>query len=494
MLLEIKSISKSFPGVQALDDVSFDVEEGRVHALVGENGAGKTTLMNIVSGILKPDSGEIRLNGEPVEIDTPKNAISLGISMIFQEINLIPNMNIAENIFIDRLPKKRGYPLVNWKKLYAQAEKLLDTVGLHVSPRTKISSLAVGQQQMIQLAKAISRDAKIIIMDEPTASIADSETRKLFEIIKKLRQQKKTVIYISHRLEEIFEIADKVTVLRNGKYIDTLLVKETDREEIVSKMVGKYMEKMEAKRDVVPGNVIFKVKNLTKSDMLKNISFDVKEGEIVGFYGLIGAGRTELALSILGVYPSESGELYLDGKKVKVKSPKDAIRQGIGYLSEDRQDKSIFPIMNIKENITISNLNSYSRLIFPSAKRELEVSKKMVDRLKIRISSMRQKAMNLSGGNQQKVLVSRLLTLTPKVVILDEPTKGIDVGAKAEIHALIEELSERKIGIVFISSDLPEIISFSDRIVVMREGEISGIFPGRGETRQEKLLKAASPI
>ena len=493
MLLETKNISKSFPGVKALENVSLNLREGEVHALVGENGAGKTTLMNIISGVLKPDGGEIKINGKKVEINTTKQALSLGISMIYQEINLVPILSIAENIFIEKIPRIKTSPIVNWKKLYDETEKVLKEVSVNENPRIKALYLSIGQQQMIQLAKAIARDSKIIIMDEPTSSITELDTKVLFKVIKKFKSQKKSIIYISHRLEEIFDIADRVTILRDGKYIDTLNIKDTNEEEIISKMVGRYLGQMFAQRKAKIGDEILSVHGLTRDGVLDNINFSLREGEIVGVYGLIGSGRTELALSLFGVYPIESGEIFINNKKVKIESPRDAIKKGMGYLSEDRKDKSIFSMMDVKENITISSLKKYRNIFFISNRKEIEVSKRFIDKLRIKISSVKQKVMNLSGGNQQKVVVSRLLAVSPRILILDEPTKGIDVGARAEIHSLIESLSENKVATLFISSDLPEVIGISDRIIVMRTGKIVGIFPGQGKTNQETLLKAAYP-
>ena len=493
MLLEVKKISKAFPGVQALDEVSFTLIEGEVHAIVGENGAGKSTLMNIISGVLKPDKGEININGNKIEINSPKQSLMLGISMIYQEISLIPELSIAENIFIDKMPRIKSSSLVDWKKLYKDTARVLEKVKLDKNPKDKVSNLSVGQQQMLQLAKAIARDSKIIILDEPTASITEADTKILFEVIKKFKSEKKSIIYISHRLEEIFNVADRVTVLRDGKYIDTINIKDTNKDEVISKMVGRYLKNMFPDRNTRVGRDILRVENLNKYNMFKNISFDLKEGEIVGVYGLMGSGRTELALALFGVYPIDSGDIFINNKKVKIKSPKNAMKLGIGYLSEDRKDKSIFPILNVKENITIANLRKYSGCLFINNKKEIEESKKFIKILSIKVSSLSQKLMNLSGGNQQKVIVSRLLAFAPKILILDEPTRGIDVGAKAEIHSLIENLTENNVAILFISSDLPEVIGISDRIIVMRENTVAGIFPGRHQTDEETLLRAASP-
>jgi ABC-type sugar transport system ATPase subunit len=490
-MLSIRNISKSFPGVKALDDVNVEIDGGEVHALVGENGAGKTTLMNVIMGILQPDSGSMFIDNKEVQINHPIDALGQGISMIFQEVNLISTLSTAENVFIGKLPRKKKSSLVDWNRLYTETKDVLEKVGIKISPKEKVLNLSVGQQQMIQLAKAISSSPKIIIMDEPTASLSGTETETLFDIIKELKSQGKSVIYISHRLEEIFEIADRVTVLRDGKVIDTVSAKDVTRDDLISLMVGRYMDKMYKKAKRVLGDTVLSVKHLCKEGNFEDVSFDLKSGEILGIYGLVGAGRTEMALSIYRAFSYTSGEIYIEGKKVRIKSPEDAIRQGIMYLPEERKEQSIIPLMSIKENITISNLRDYSNFIFPVLAREREISEKYVNRLKIKITSLNQQVLNLSGGNQQKVTFSRLLALKPKIMILDEPTKGIDVGAKAEIHAIIEELAESGIGVIVISSELPEVMAISDKIMVMCLGKVTGVFPSSGELTQEDLLKAA---
>lgn len=492
-MLSIKNISKSFPGVKALDDVSVNIERGEVHAIVGENGAGKTTLMNIIMGILKPDDGMLYIDNVEVDIDHPKRALELGISMIFQEINLVSELSIAENIFIGHLPKIKNSALVDWKYLYSETRKSLERVGLDVNPKSKVSRLSVGQKQMLQLAKAVSSDSRIVIMDEPTASLSGLETEILFKTIKELKTQHKSVIYISHRLEEIFEISDKVTVLRDGKVIKTVNTNDVSKNDLISLMVGRYITTLYKKRKHIEGDVILSVRDLNLEGVFSDINFELYSGEIVGIYGLVGAGRTELALSLYGVYPYESGEIFLHNKRTKIKSPKEAIENGIMYLPEDRKELSIIPLLNVKENITISNLKEYSNFIFPSGSRENEIAQTFVQRLKIKVTSLAQKVVNLSGGNQQKVTFSRLLALKPRVLILDEPTRGIDVGAKSEIHAIVEELAESGIGVIVISSELPEVMAISDRILVMCSGKITESFVISEELTQETILKAAFP-
>ncbi|MCL4385500.1 MAG: sugar ABC transporter ATP-binding protein [Cyanobacteria bacterium] len=492
-MLKIRNISKTFPGVKALDHINLDIYEGEVHAIVGENGAGKSTLMNLIMGIFLPDEGEFFLNEKRVFINNPNKALELGINMIFQEINLIPTLSVAENIFSGRLPKIKNSPLVDWKKLKKDTEKILEQLCFDIKPIEKVSNLTTGQKQLIQVAKAISSDSNIIIMDEPTASLSNKETEQLFNIIRNLKKGNKSIIYISHRLEEVFEIADKITVLRDGKLIDTLLKKDATKEKLISLMVGRYVKEMYKEKKHIITDTILSINNFNKSGLFKDVSFELKKGEILGIYGLIGAGRTELALSIFGILAVDSGKLFLYGNELKIQNPVQAIQNGIGYLPEERKEQSILPLMNIKENITISNLKKYCNFIFINDNKERVVAEQYVKMLNIKTPFITQKLMNLSGGNQQKVTIARLLALAPKILILDEPTKGIDVGTKAEIHAIIEELAKNGIGIIVISSELPEIMAISDRILVMKLGKVSALFDNNKGITQEILLKAASP-
>lgn len=493
-MLRVKNINKTFPGVRALNNVNIDIRDGEVLAIVGENGAGKTTLMNIIMGIISADDGELFINEKKVYISNPSNALALGISMIFQDINLIPELNIAENIYTGRLPKLKNSPWIDWKKMLEETKKILEYLGLDIKPTEKVSSLTIGQRQILQVGKVVSSNSNIIIMDEPTASLSEVETKKLFNIIKELKLQKKSVIYISHRLEEVFNIADRVTVLRNGEVVDTLLIKEATKEKLISLMVGGYLKKLYKEKKHVIGGTALRLENFTKLGVFENVNLSLKSGEILGLYGLVGAGRTELALSIFGILPISSGKLYFKDKKIKINSPIDAIKNGIGYLPEERIEQSIISMMSVKENITISNLKKYCDFIFTNAKKEKEIADYYIKRLNIKITSIAQKMMNLSGGNQQKVAFARLLALNPMVLILDEPTRGIDVGAKAQIHAIIGELAENGIGVIIISSELPEIIEIANRIIVMRLGKVSGSFVKDEKLTQKDLLKAASPV
>jgi ABC-type sugar transport system ATPase subunit len=493
-MLTIDNIFKAFPGVQALDSVSFDINKGEIHALVGENGAGKSTLMNIINGTLEPDDGDIYIEGKKIESYDPRIALRNGIFMVQQEIMLMQSLSVAENLFMGKFPKIGKYPILDSNKLVDEAKKFLARVGLeNIDPRTKLENLSSGQKQMLQIAKSLVWDAKIVIMDEPSAFLSESETDKLFEVIKNFKKDNKYIIYISHRLEEIFKIADKVTILRDGKVIDTLEAKETNKEELVQKMVGRYINKIYPKRKKFIEDVVISVKNLTKRGVFKDISFELRRGEILGLYGLIGSGRTELALSIYGAYDYDSGEILLNNEKYNSNSPNETVKKGLAYLSEERKEYSILPTLDVGSNITISNIKGYSRFGIVNSTKEKKISKEFIEILKIKTPSISQNITYLSGGNQQKVVLARLLTLSPKVLLLDEPTRGIDVGAKAEIRGIIEELAENKIGIIYISSDLPEVISISDRIMVLRMGYKSGIFPGLWKTDQEIILKAASP-
>jgi len=491
IFLRLKNISKAFPGVQALDKVTVDIQRGEVHAIIGENGAGKTTLMNIIFGALNADDGTMYINDEEVNIRKPKDALDCGVNMIFQEITLMLELTVAENIFIDRLFQRSKMPFVRWKKLFKDSKEILERLDIQIDPKALVKDLSIGQQQLVEIAKAVSANIKIVIMDEPTSSLSGSETQKLFSIINQLKKQKVSVIYITHKLDEIFKIADRVTVLRDGKCIDTLYVTKTNKEELISLMVGRSIEDVYVKEEYTKGEIILEVKNLNREEFFKNISFILRSGEILGFYGLVGAGRTELALSILGFYPLEGGEIYIKGNKVRINTPNDAILNGIGYLPEDRKTQSIFNTLTVKDNITVSNIKKYSDFSFIRKFKEINASNEYIQRLNIRTPSVYQMVVNLSGGNQQKVVLSRILDVKPKIMILDEPTRGIDVGAKAEVHQTIKELAGSGIGIMLISSEMPEILRIADRIITMRNGEITGDYI-RDEVDQEVLLKATS--
>lgn len=490
-LLEMNNISKEFPGVRALDNVSLKLRKGEVFALVGENGAGKSTIIKILSGFYSNDAGEIRLNGEKVNIRNPKNAIDLGINTIYQETSLVSEITVAENIFLGKQPvSKLGK--INWKKMNNESERILKDLSIHLNPKALVSELSAAQCQLVEIAKAFSSSAKIIIMDEPTSAITEEDTINLFNLIKTIKKSGNSVIYISHRLKEIFEIADYVMVLRDGKAAKYLKVSETNEDEIIKYMVGRdlgdiFGEKSYESKD----NVVLEVGNLTKNGKFENISFNLKEGEILGLSGLVGAGRSEVVRAIYGLDRPDSGFIHIGGKKVTIKSSADGIKHGITFVSEDRRTESIIQRFTVKANITILLLKLIvSKLGIISNKKENELSAKYVREFNIRTPSLEQLAMNLSGGNQQKVALAKCLSTSPKILILDEPTKGIDVGAKKEIHSLIKELANEGMSIILVSSELPEIIGMCHRVIVIREGKLMKIF-NKNELNEESLMAAA---
>jgi ribose transport system ATP-binding protein len=482
-------ISKSFPGVQALRDVQFEVRQGEIHALMGENGAGKSTLMKILAGIYHPDSGTIEIDGRPLTIETPAQARSIGISIIHQELNLSPNLSVAENICMGREP----HSFAGWldtRAMNRAAQEVLQQVGATFPPTTIVSALSIAQQQLVEIAKSLSEHARILVMDEPTASLSERETQKLFDIIRTLRSQGIAIIYISHRMSEVYELADRVTVLRDGQYVGTLEGDAINADELIRRMVGRSLNDLYVHEEVEPGATALEVHNLTNGHGIGPASLTLKRGEIVGLAGLIGAGRTELARLIFGADHVSRGEIRVDGKPVKIKHPIDAIRIGIGLVPESRKEQGLFLQMAIQENITINAMPTLSIAGFLDAHRLRRSAQKQVDDLSIRLASLDQAVMNLSGGNQQKVVLGRWLTLGPKVLLLDEPTRGVDVGAKAEIYHIMSQLAQNGVAILMISSELPEILGMSDRILVMREGKIVAELPGRTTTQEEIMLHA----
>jgi len=491
MLLKLQNIYKSYPGVQALDNVSFELLEGEVHALIGENGAGKSTLVKILAGAISGDSGEIFIGDKKVEINSPQTAQKLGISIIYQEFNLSPYLNVAENIFLGREPVKNIPGFIDWKKLYAEADNILNKIGIRLDIKQQVKSLSVAQKQIVEIAKALSLNAKIIAMDEPSATLTDHELESLFKLIKVLKEEGIGIIYISHRLEEIFKIADRVTVLRDGKLIEVKTIQELNKEEIIRMMVGREVHEEFPKKTFEKGEKILSVQNVTRKGFVNNVSFNVNEGELLGITGLVGSGRTELARVIFGADSKDEGEIYLKGNKVEIDSPHKAINLGIGLLTEDRKSQGLILGMSVRENITIASLNSISKQGFISKISEKISIKRYISELKIKTPSLEQYVKNLSGGNQQKVILARWLFTQSKLLIFDEPTRGIDVGAKVEIYNLINKLIEEGIGIIIISSELPEILGMCDRILVMYEGKINGEFSYNDAT-QEKIMYAAT--
>jgi ribose transport system ATP-binding protein len=492
MILSMNNITIEFPGVLALDDVSFELKRGEVHALLGENGAGKSTLMKILSGVYKKTKGTIVYKGKEVDITTVHQAQEMGISIIYQELNLIPYLSIAENIFIGRQPMRGAN--VDWKRMYSDTQKILDDLGVDLNPKQPVKGLGVGQQQMVEVAKAISRNVDVLIMDEPTSSLTEKEIDQLFGIIDDLKKKGVSVIYISHRLEELKRLGDRATVLRDGKLIETVSFENgVDLDYLVKLMVGRDLKDKYPKVQLPIGDVVLRVENIsTKATHLKNCSFEVRSGEILGFAGLMGAGRTELMRAITGADRRETGEIYLHDEKISLKSVRDAVKNRIGFLTEDRKGQGLVLIFDVKSNVTLAGLDKILQGGFKlNLKKEREVGQEMVDALNIKTPNLRQKVKFLSGGNQQKVVLAKWLFMDCDVLIFDEPTRGIDVGAKTEIYKLMTELARKGAAIIMVSSELPEILGMSDRIMVMHEGEITGELM-REEADQVKILQYAT--
>lgn len=487
-ILKMEGICKAFPGVKALDNAGIEVQSGEVHALVGENGAGKSTLMKILNGLLQPDSGEILVNGEAVHIRNPAHASQLGIAMIYQELNPVRDLTIADNLFLGREPV-RGKFLLDKKTQNEQAQTMLDSFGLKVKAGTLMKKLSVAQMQMVEILKAVSWGAKLIVMDEPTSSLADEEIKVLFAKIHELVAQDVAIIYITHRLEELPQIADRITVLRDGKYIGTSQLKGLSRAQIIQMMVGREVSNIFPKVFCTLGEPVLQVKNLS-GGMFQNASFTVRAGEILGFYGLVGAGRSELCRAVYGLDAHSEGEILLEGKPLRIRKPADAIREGIAMVPEDRKELGLVLCRSIKENIALPNLAMFQRGIALNARQETAACEEIAKKLSVKMHSLQQLAGKLSGGNQQKVVLCKWLMQTPKVLILDEPTRGIDVGAKAEIHSLMCEFAKQGMAIIMISSELPEVMGMSDRILVMGDGRIKGEFQ-IGEYSQNEILKCA---
>lgn len=488
--LKMEGIHKRFPGVHALDDVSFHVPRGVVHAVVGENGAGKSTMMKLLAGSIQRDEGRIEVAGEPVEIPDPAASQALGISMIHQELTVIPYRTVAQNILLGREPRKAGGLLIDYPELNRQAEELLKRIDVEVRPTEIVAHLSIAQQQMVEVAKALSLNARIIIMDEPTSSLTEREAETLFRIIGELKRQEITVIYISHRLEEVFSNAEYVTVLRDGKSVHTSEVSEVDRDEVVRLMVGRELKDFFPKHEAEIGERILEVEGLTGADF-NNVSFSLRSGEVLGFSGLVGAGRSETMRALMGLEPATSGRVRFLGEEIDITSVRKMMRRGFAYVPEDRKEQGLFLKMNVRDNLGISILERLFTAGIIKLDKLRGVAQEFVERLRVQTPSLEQIIRNLSGGNQQKVIIARCLALEPKVLILDEPTRGIDVGAKAEIHQIIGELAARGVGIIMISSELPEVVGVADRVVVMREGEVAGELEG-DEISQDQIMQRAA--
>ncbi len=489
-LLKVSNITKQFPGSLALDGADLEVQHGEVMALVGENGAGKSTMMKILSGVHQPNSGTIYMDGKEVFPKDPVTARdTLGISIIYQEFNLISTLSVAENIYLGRLPTHRGF--VNYDQLYSQAQEFLKLLGADLDPREPVARLNVAQQQMVEIAKAISYQAKLLIMDEPTAALTNRETETLLQVMRGLREKGVGIIFITHRLEEIFKIADQVTVMRDGKTVGTRKIDEVNRADVVRMMVGRELNELYAAKNSEIGRPLLEIDHLSTPDLLDGISFTLNQGEIIGLFGLLGSGRTELARALFGVGPAPSGKVKIGGCPLKMRSPADSTRAGLGYVPEDRKQHGLVLPMSVRENTTLVVLRELTRAGFVQKSAEHQMVDHFIGDLGIRTHSREQRVNNLSGGNQQKVVVAKWLASKPKVLILDEPTRGIDVGAKAEMHAIIAELAKSGVGILMISSELPEVLAMSDRILVMHEGRLMGEF-SREDATEEKVMTVAT--
>jgi ribose transport system ATP-binding protein len=487
----MKDIDKSFPGVHALDHVNFEVRRGEVHALMGENGAGKSTLMKVLTGIYTKDSGTITYEGKEVEFHGTREAQDAGVVIVHQELNMLGHLTVAQNIFIGREFKK-GIGIDD-KKMNEEASKLFERLHIDIDPTETMSNLTVGKQQMCEIAKAISHDAKVIIFDEPSAALTEAEIEELFKIIRDLREQNMGIVYISHRMDEIKVITDRVTVMRDGGYVGTLITKDCTKDDIINMMVGRVIYEDPKTESKVPKDapVVLKVEHLNAGKMVQDISFELHKGEILGFSGLMGAGRTETARAIFGADPVQSGDIYVHGKKVEIKSPEDAVKHGIGYLSEDRKRFGIVVQKTVAENTTMATLEKYTKGLFINKKEERKVAQEYVDSLATKTPSVDQLVVNLSGGNQQKVVIAKWLVRDCDVLIFDEPTRGIDVGAKNEIYKLMNKLAEEGKAIIMISSEMTEILRMSDRIVIMCEGKKTGEI-GIEEASQELIMNMAT--
>lgn len=494
-VLSMEQIDKSFPGVVALDEVDFQVYPQEIVALVGENGAGKSTLMKILTGVYRKDRGRILMNGQEIEPRSPSEAFTLGISVIHQEFNLVPQMMVFENVFLGREYRRGGAAgsvlrTLNKEQMRVETQGLLQQLGANFNADAVVKDLGVAQQQLVEIAKALSLDARIIIMDEPTATLPKSDVASLFDVVRHLRERGVSVVFITHRLEEIFEIADRVVVLRDGKNAGVLPIKEATIEKVISLMVGRTMDQMFPKQEVGIGEVVLAVKGLSRGKLVRDVSFELRRGEILGFAGLVGAGRTETVRALFGIDPKDAGEVYLEGKRIELDSPRASVRAGLGLVPEDRKQQGLILGMAVYENITLPAIDRLSRALVVDRAAERQVAIQFVRQLNIRTPSIRQLVRYLSGGNQQKVVLAKWLALHPKVLILDEPTRGIDVGAKAEIHALMSEFAREGMGVLLISSELPELLGMCDRILVMSKGTITGEFR-RGEADQEKIMACA---
>lgn len=494
IILEVKNISKTFPGVKALSNVNLKVRKGEVLAVVGENGAGKSTLMKTLSGVFYPDHGSdgIILDGKIVSFSNPLEAKKAGLILIFQELSLVSELSVAENIYLGNLPRtKRG--LIDWRKLNEMAGKIMADLELDIDPRELVGNLSISRQQMVEIARALSMGAKVVIFDEPTSSLTEAEKEILFMNIRKLKEKEVSVIYITHKMDEVFQITDRVEVLRDGQNTGSLVTADVQLEDITKLMIGRVLDDYFHKNQAVKGEEVLKVENLSKAGLFENISFTIRKGEVVGLYGLVGAGRSEVAETIFGARQPDSGRVWINGKEVSIRSTEQAVKIGIGFVPEDRKEQGLVLKMSCKENISLAKLPWIKNRGFLDTAVEMEMYEEYKEKLSISTPGAYQKVVNLSGGNQQKIVIAKWLSMTPDLLILDEPTRGIDVGSKAEIHKLIAKAAESGYAVLVISSEMPEIIGVSDRIIAMRSGRVTGVFTD-AEVTETTLLKAIAHV
>ena len=488
-ILELDGVTKRYPGVLAIDNVSLKVKRGTVHALLGENGAGKSTLIKVIAGAIQPDSGAVKFEGNTFSRIEPKAAMDIGISVIYQELNLIPSLTVANNIFLGNEPVRGGW--INERACEERTRELLSDLDISVDPKSQVRMLSVGYQQLIEIAKAVSKNVKLLIMDEPTASLSEKEVGKLFKLVRQLRSNGITIIYISHRLDELFEIADEVTVLRDGLYIDTLKIGECDRSQLISLMVGRGLAENYPKSNSATDEVVLKVEGLC-TGKIRDVNFELHRSEVLGFGGLVGSGRTEVARALFGADRLDAGRIFVNGKPVTIRSPQDAVKLGLAFLTEDRKQQGLLMKLSVRENITITYLDKLIRR-WPSISKKLDnaVSRKSCEQLGVKTPSIEQIIKNLSGGNQQKVVLAKWLLTNSNIIIFDEPTRGIDVGTKFEIYELIRDMAREGKSIIIISSEMPELLGISDRILVMNRGRLAGELK-RGEATQQAIMSMAT--
>jgi len=489
LILRTEAIDKSYPGVHALDHVDFDLYEGEVHALLGENGAGKSTFMKIISGSLRKDSGRITLRGQEVEIVSPMHARELGIGMVYQELSVIPGLSVVENIFLGRLPKRKPFGTVDWPEAISQARRILDDLGVDIDPRERVGNLSVGEQQLTEIAKTLSMNAQILLLDEPSSALSDEERERLFNIMRGLQEKGVAFIYVSHRLDEVPQISQRVTVLRDGAKVDTLPVDQGDEATLIRMMVGRELGEKFPKEEIERGKELLRVEGLTVKGVLNDLSLSLHEGEIVGIFGVLGAGRTDFARALFGIDPIDGGEVFLGGREAEISSPSKAIELGLGYLTEDRKDGLVLRLP-IPVNITLASLKRICQFGFLKHGEERASTEKYVKELDIHTPKLDQRVEFLSGGNQQKVALAKWLCCEAKILIFDEPTRGIDVGAKVEVFRLMNDLAKEGVGIIMISSEMPEVLAMAGRILVMARGSFVAEYAA-GQASQEDIMRDA---